>query len=337
MSLSRLTRAAAMSAVGVLAGVIVGLPSVASAQAPAPSRTLINCVQTNEINETLCEVTKVGPVGPRGQKGATGARGPIGLTGIQGPIGATGATGSTGAQGPLGPQGVVGPTGTTGSTGAAGPAAWSGVTPYNASNTYSAGPPASVVTYNNGTTTDTYVYVGSTPSSASPTATPSDWQKIAGQGVTGATGATGPQGPIGNTGPQGIQGIQGPTGPAGCSAASNGSCTVVIYGNKVGPIVAPSTSLTGSEYYSVARCPSGSTSEVYGGGGLITKNGQNSGGDVVILEGSYPGIYAGPGAEVTPVTTGAGTTGTAYEAKAVVSSLTQGDSFTLQAYAVCGP
>jgi hypothetical protein len=201
--------------------------------------------------------------------------------------------------GPPGPRGATGPAGRAGAIGAIGPVGATGAT-----------------------------------GAAGPT------------GATGATGATGPvgatglqgsQGPIGPQGVQGFTGGQGPQGAAGCSVASNGTCTVVIWGNKIGPVVANGPSLTGSETYSVAKCNAGADPEVYGGGGLIVKNGQNSGGDVVILEASYPGVYAGPGAEVTPIASGPATPAGAYEAKAVVSNLNGGDNYTLQAYAVCGP
>jgi Collagen triple helix repeat (20 copies) len=160
-------------------------------------------------------------------------------------------------------------------------------------------------------------------------------------GATGATGATGPQGPqgpqgvAGPTGVQGQRGFQGPQGLAGCVAGGSTTCTTVVHGNKIGPIVASGPSLTGSETFSVAQCPP-TDPEVYGGGGLIVKNGSTSGGDVVMLEASYPGTVGGPGAEVTPIT-GTSTSADAYEAKAVVSVLNSGDNYTLQAYAVCGP
>jgi hypothetical protein len=112
---------------------------------------------------------------------------------------------------------------------------------------------------------------------------------------------------------------------------------VTLLGNKIGPIVASGTSLAGSETYSVARCSAGSDPEVYGGGGLIVKGGTNSGGDIVMLEASYPGTYAGPGAEVNPITSGSPTASNAYEAKAVVDTLNQNDDYTLQAYVICGP
>jgi hypothetical protein len=138
----------------------------------------------------------------------------------------------------------------------------------------------------------------------------------------------------GPTGVQGQRGFQGPQGLAGCVAGGT-TCTVVVPGNKIGPIVASGTSLTGSETFSVAQCPP-TDPETYGGGGVIMKNGTKSGGDVVVLDASFPGTFVGPGAEVTPIT-GTGASANAYEAKAVVSVLNQGDNYTLQAYAVCGP
>jgi hypothetical protein len=112
---------------------------------------------------------------------------------------------------------------------------------------------------------------------------------------------------------------------------------VTVFGNKVGPIVASGVSLAGSESFSVARCTSGADPEVYGGGGLIVKGGQNDGGDIVMLEASYPGLYAGPGAEVTPINSGSPTAANAFEAKSVVDTLNSGDNYTLQAYTICGP
>jgi Collagen triple helix repeat (20 copies) len=267
MSFSRLKRVVGLASLSVVGVAVVGFSSPVAmgasatfAAGPRPSRTLLNCVNTNEINEVLCLVSKVGPRGPIGH---TGPRGPVGHVGPVGPIGRTGPTG------PIGPTGAIGPTGPT--------------------------------------------------------------------GTTGPTGDTGPLGPMGLTGDQGIQGIQGPQGPAGCSVASNGGCTVTVFGNKIGPIVASGVSLAGSETYSVARCSSGSDPEVYGGGGLIVKNGATSGGDIVMLEASYPGLYAGPGAEVTPITSGSPTASNAYEAKSVVDTLNTGDNYTLQAYVICGP
>src|ERR1700752_905161 len=123
MSFSRFKYLAAPAVLATFGGALVGLP-VAQAKAPPravfaeagpkPSKTLINCVDTNEINETLCLITKVGPKGPRG---ATGATGPIGPVGPVGPVGATGVTGSTGATGPPAAQGMAGSPRSTGQTG----------------------------------------------------------------------------------------------------------------------------------------------------------------------------------------------------------------------------
>jgi hypothetical protein len=265
VSLSRLKRVAGWIPGAIVGVAFIGLNSAVAEAAsfdtphsgPRPSKTLLNCVNTGEVNEVLCLKTQVGPRGPAGP---AGPRGPIGHTGPVGPVGPVGPTGATGPVGPVGPVGPMGP-----------------------------------------------------------------------PGDTGQTGQTGKQGI------QGIQGIQGPQGPPGCSVSSNGNCTITVFGNKIGPIVASGTSLAGSETYSVARCTSGSDPEVYGGGGLIIKNGQNSGGDIVMLEASYPGTFAGPGAEVTPITSGTPTASNAYEAKAVVDVLNQGDNYTLQAYVICGP
>jgi hypothetical protein len=337
MSISRLRYAVAVLVLGVLGGAGALASSASASASPVTAlaaakstKTLLNCVKVNSISESVCIATKAGPTGKTGKTGPRGLTGATGPTGPTGPTGASGQTGSTGAPGPTGPAGATGATGATGSTGATGPvgpASWSTVSAYDPSTTYSAGPPASAVTYQGGT----YVYIGSTSSSALPTDA-TDWEQVAAPGATGAQGVMGPQGV---QGPQGEQGIQGPQGLAGCVAGGSTSCTLTVHGNKIGPIVASGVSLTGSETYSVAQCPPGDP-EVYGGGGLIVKNGSNSGGDIVTLEASYPGTYAGSGAEVTPIT-GASTVANAYEAKAVVTVLNSGDNYTLQAYAVCGP
>jgi hypothetical protein len=337
ISSSRLRYAAGLLVLGVLCGIgVLQLSGTATASAApnvlaaaSSSKTLLNCVQVQEINQAVCLATKLGPRGPRGLRGATGAKGATGAAGPTGAVGAAGQTGSTGANGPAGPAGPTGSTGATGApgaTGATGATAWSAVTPYDGTQTYTAGPPASIVTYQAGT----YVYIGSAPSSAAPSDT-SDWEEIA------APGQTGPQGVQGDPGPQGIQGIQGVQGAqglAGCASGGSSSCTIVQEGNKIGPIVASGVSLSGSETYSVAECPT-SDPEAYGGGGLIIKQGNNSGGDIVTLAASYPGTYAGSGAQVTPETTN--TVANAYEAEAIVTELSSGDNYTLQAYAVCGP
>jgi hypothetical protein len=118
-----------------------------------------------------------------------------------GPTGATGPTGLTGATGPTGPTGlsVTGPTGAAFATAAT---TWS-----SASVNYSAGPPASAVTYLG----RVYVCIISHESNAF--LTPG-----AGAGLTywaligGPTGPTGPQGTAGTAGAVGATGVTGPTG-----------------------------------------------------------------------------------------------------------------------------
>jgi hypothetical protein len=163
-------------------------------------------------------------------------------------------------------------------------------------------------------------------------------------GLVGPVGAVGPQGPIGAQGAQGSQGIQGPNG-----AHVGGGNTQLVLGSKIGPIPftanAPGigTELTPS----VARCPTaGANREAFDGGAIIsTANPNQPGlptGDVVGLEGSYPGLYAGP-TEVDPLPLG-GTPGAvspeaanAYQAQAVITQMHSGDNVTVQAYVICGP
>lgn len=109
-------------------------------------------------------------------------------TSLIGPQGPMGATGATGAQGPIGAQG---PTGATGATGPAGPGAWTAVAAWTAFTQYTAGPPASVVTYNG----ETYVAKASSGTWVSPsTFDGTKWVKIAAKGDTGPTGAQGAPG-----------------------------------------------------------------------------------------------------------------------------------------------
>jgi hypothetical protein len=151
------------------------------------------------------------------------------------------------------------------------------------------------------------------------------------QGVNGVDGATGAVGPIGPVGPQGPQGLQGAPGP-----------TEVVAGSKIGPLISTNGSMTGVELQpSVAHCPVDHP-EAYGGGGTITKNGQNSTSDVVTVENSFPGLFQSQ-TSVTPLplgsTPGQASTqpATAYEFQAVITQLNNGDSVTVQSYAVCGP
>lgn len=158
-------------------------------------------------------------------------------------------------------------------------------------------------------------------------------------GAQGPDGARGPIGPIGLTGANGQQGPRGFTGPQGPQGTPGP--TVVLQGNQRIFTQSPSApSSTGTEFFSIARCPSSGDTEAYGGGGVIQKSGNNSGSDVVVLESSFPGVFSGSG-ELNPFVASSnpnqGVPDNAYEAKAVVSQLTPGDSFSLQAYVVCGP
>lgn len=179
--------------------------------------------------------------------------------------------------------------------------------------------------------------------------------RIGARGATGATGAVGPVGAVGAVGPtgpqgaQGIQGIQGIQGPPGAFVSPGGSDaggnTVIRLGSRIGPIPSPAT---GTELTpSVARCPiSGPDQEAYDGGAVITTANPASPGtptnDVVGLESSFPGLYAGA-TEVDPLPLGAHPgdvsvePANAYEAQAVVTSVANGDNVTVQAYVVCGP
>jgi hypothetical protein len=152
-------------------------------------------------------------------------------------------------------------------------------------------------------------------------------------GAQGPDGARGPIGPIGLTGATGSQGAQGLTGPQGPQGTPGP--TTVVQGNVVGPITQSQNApvLNGSDsFYSVAACPQQGNTAAYGGGGIISKTGSA---DIVTLESSFPGRLNGPGAEITPFT--AAQPDNAYEAKAVVTNLNNGDSFTLRAYVICGP
>jgi hypothetical protein len=165
------------------------------------------------------------------------------------------------------------------------------------------------------------------------------------KGATGKTGATGPTGPTGATGPMGPQGAigsVGPVGPQGGQGVATGAQgpqgtpgpTIIEQGNIVGPIVQSANApvQNGAEYYSVAVCDQPNHLEAYGGGGVISKTGSS---DIVTLESSFPGVNQGSGSEIAPFE--ANTPDDSYEAKAVVSKLSNTNSFTLRAYVICGP
>lgn len=176
-------------------------------------------------------------------------------------------------------------------------------------------------------------------------------------GAVGPVGIKGPQGIVGQKGIQGIQGVVGATGPSGPDGAfvhPNGSGinnTIQVLGSKIGPIPFPSGPSTGTELTpSVARCPtSGPDQEAYDGGAtIITTNPNNTQtpvpptDDVVGLETSFPGLYAGP-TEVDPLPLGGAPgqlsqmSANAYEAQAVVTDMHSNDNVTVQAYVICGP
>jgi hypothetical protein len=114
-----------------------------------------------------------------------------------------------------------------------------------------------------------------------------------------------------------------------------------VLGSKIGPIPFPSGPATGTELTpSVARCPvSGPDRVAYdGGASVLTSNP----GDVVGLESSFPGLYAGP-TEVDPLPLGSAPgavssqAANAYEVQAVITHMNSGDNVTVQSYVVCGP
>lgn len=182
-------------------------------------------------------------------------------------------------------------------------------------------------------------------------------------GLIGPVGIKGIQGVVGQRGPQGIVGVTGPIGPTGPDGAfvspkgsdpggsDPGGNTILVLGSKIGPIPFPTGPATGTELTpSVARCPtSGPDQEAYDGGAtIITTNPNNTQSpapptnDVVGLESSFPGLYAGP-TEVDPLPLGGAPGGlsqqsaNAYEAQAVVTEMHSNDNLTVQAYVVCGP
>jgi hypothetical protein len=162
-------------------------------------------------------------------------------------------------------------------------------------------------------------------------------------GVVGPAGTIGPTGLTGATGIQGFQGIMGQTGAFAPGGRDPGGNLEEVLGSKIGPITfTNSVPGTGTELTpSVARCPiAGVDTEAYDGGAMITTS--NPGVDVVGLESSFPGLYAGA-SEVDPLPLGAtpGSVSTeaanAYEAQAVISSVRSNDQVTVQSYVVCGP
>lgn len=169
-----------------------------------------------------------GANGAPGRDGAPGTDGPSGPQGERGESGEAGTAGERGQQGLQGDTGERGLQGERGERGADGSVPWTAIAEWSPSSTYTAGPPASLVSYQGSS------YVAARSSlGAVPSASPSDWIVIATagaqgekgekgddgeqgiQGVPGVDGAPGAQGLPGAPGEQGLQGIQGVAGVAG--------------------------------------------------------------------------------------------------------------------------
>jgi hypothetical protein len=177
------------------------------------------------------------------------------------------------------------------------------------------------------------------------------------RGRTGKTGPKGHTGHIGRTGPTGAAGPIGPTGPIGATGAvgATGATgaqgiqgapgnTVVVAGTLITETAPPAGDSQGKELTpSVAQCTDPADPEAYGGGMQLQKSGTESLGDVVTEQDHFLGTYDAGTGLVDPIPVGS-TPGTvssvaanAYQAQAVVSQLTGGDTVTVQAYVVCGP
>lgn len=174
-------------------------------------------------------------------------------------------------------------------------------------------------------------------------------------GVVGQVGVIGPVGAVGPQGAQGPRGAVGQTGPQGAVGAFSpggsdpGGHTVVVLGNKVGPLPFFNTPGNGSGTEltpSIAKCPSsGKDLEAYAGGASIVTANPNTPSqptnDVVGLEKSYPGHYAGgPQVDPLPLNAPSGLStqpANAYEAQALITYMNSGDNVTVQSYVICGP
>lgn len=169
------------------------------------------------------------------------------------------------------------------------------------------------------------------------------------RGLTGPAGAPGPQGPAGPQGPTGPQGPVGPTGAPGATGAPGtpgapGGAEMVL-GTKI-TLTNNGGSLTGTEMTpSVARCTGNPQfAEAYSGGETITKSGPSAAQDQILVESAYPGTFVSQTevdppfpANSPPQTASAPQAANAYQATAVISQLSNGDTATIQSYVVCGP
>jgi hypothetical protein len=182
--------------------------------------------------------------------------------------------------------------------------------------------------------------------------------QLGARGPVGVVGQVGVIGPVGAIGPQGVQGPRGAvgtTGPQGDPGAfapggsDPGDHTVVVLGNKVGPLPFFNTPGNGSGTEltpSIAKCPSsGKDLEAYTGGASIVTSNPNAPNtatnDIVGLEKSYPGHYAGgPQVDPLPLNQASGLStqpANAYEAQALITYMNSGDNVTVQSYVICGP
>lgn len=157
---------------------------------------------------------KDGAPGRTGAPGAKGDTGDPGAQGIQGEKGDPGVAGAPGAKGDKGDPGAQGVQGIQGVKGDTGDTPWATVGEWSAAVTYTAGPPASLVTYQG----STYVAARSSVAAA-PAVSSSDWILVAAAGAKGDKGDKGDTGEQGLQGAQGIQGVQGAIGLTGAVGA----------------------------------------------------------------------------------------------------------------------
>lgn len=167
-----------------------------SATAPAweDGKYMWSRTKTTSASGTVSYSDPVCIAGAKGDTGATGAQGPkgdTGATGATGPQGEKGATGATGPQGPAGADGVgvqsIANKYAVSASNSTAPTSWSDAVPtMTAANRYLWN--YEIVTYTNGTTSETAKRV---------------------IGVYGNTGATGAKGDKGDPGADGAQGAAG--------------------------------------------------------------------------------------------------------------------------------
>lgn len=136
----------------------------------------------------------------------------------------------------------------------------------------------------------------------------------------------GPQGPQGVRGIQGIQGVAGPTGPAHSEVVA-GPLETLSGSQPTGSIVTSTAGCDHSTY--------GPNVEAYGGGVVVTPHPTTENNDVVPIQSSYPGEGVTGTNSAIPAVAGVGAN--AWTGTVVISRMYQGDTATVQAYAICGP